>query len=117
MLNTKSLSVLVILIIIFSAVATTFGIFTHDGDGNYSHDTIRGKTITIYGTGIYKHMSNDVAIQGIAQDYLTLFAAIPLLIIGLIGTLKKIPEMAIGIVRNTGIFLRDLSLLSGYGHV
>jgi hypothetical protein len=88
MLNTKSLSVLVILIIIFSAVAASFGIFTHDGDGNYTYKTIRGKMITIYGSGIYKQMSNDVAIQGIAQDYITLFAGIPLLIIGLIGTLK-----------------------------
>ena len=33
-------------------------------------------------------MSADVAVQGIAQDYITLFAGIPLLIIGLIGTLK-----------------------------
>jgi len=84
----KPLTILVIMIIILSAVAASFGIFSHDGGGNYSYETIRGKTITIYGQGIYKHMSNDVAVQGIAQDYVTLFIGIPLLIIGLVGTLK-----------------------------
>ena len=84
----KPLTILVIMIIILSAVAASFGIFSHDGGGNYSYETIRGKTITIYGQGIYKHMSNDVAVQGIAQDYVTLFIGISLLIIGLVGTLK-----------------------------
>ena len=88
MKNVKTLIALVLLIIIFSNLAASFGIFTHDGNGNYEHETIRGKTITIHGKGIYKQMSNDVAIQGIAQDYVTLFIGVPLLIIGLIGTLK-----------------------------
>lgn len=35
----------------------------------------------IYGKGLYKDMSAEVAPQGIAQDYVTLFIAIPLLII------------------------------------
>lgn len=84
----RTIKLLVIFIVILSFVAASFGILTRDGDGDYPYETIRGKTITIYGQGIYKHMSNDVAIQGIAQDYITLFAGIPLLIIGLIGTLK-----------------------------
>ena len=86
MINLKSLNILVILIIILSIIATSFGIFSNAGEGNYSHESIRGKSVDIYGKGIYQHMSADVAIQGIAQDYITLFVGIPLLIIGLIGT-------------------------------
>jgi len=37
----------------------------------------------VYGKGLYKHMSAEVAPQGIAQDYITLFAGVPLLIIAL----------------------------------
>jgi hypothetical protein len=39
--------------------------------------SIRGENITIYGKGIYQHMAADVAIQGIAQDYVTLFMGVP----------------------------------------
>ncbi|MDZ7764483.1 MAG: hypothetical protein U5K00_08660 [Melioribacteraceae bacterium] len=35
--------------------------------------SIRGEPVLIYGEGVYKHMSADVAIQGIAQDYVTSF--------------------------------------------
>ncbi len=50
--------------------------------------SIRGKTVTIYGKGLYKHMSAEVAPQGIAQDYITLFVAIPLLIFSLLMVRK-----------------------------
>ena len=88
MINQKPLTILVILIIFLSIIATSFGIFSNAGEGNYLHESIRGKSVNIYGQGIYRHMSADVAIQGIAQDYVTLFVGIPLLIIGLIGSRK-----------------------------
>ena len=82
-----------IIIILFSAIASSVGIFTNAGSGTYEYKTIRGEVIQIYGKGIYKDMSADVAIQGIAQDYVTLFLAIPLLIFALIrfkkGSLKS----------------------------
>ena len=37
--------------------------------------------MTIYGKGLYQHMSADVAVQGIAQDYVTFFIGLPLLIL------------------------------------
>lgn len=85
----KTFKILVILIIILSVIATLCGICSHQGEGNYPYETIRGKTILIHGYGIYKHMSKDVAIQGIAQDYITLFVGVPLLLIGLIGLGKR----------------------------
>ena len=53
MINLKSLNILVILIIILSIIATSFGIFSNAGEGNYSHESIRGKSVDIYGKGIY----------------------------------------------------------------
>jgi len=86
MQNRKTISILIILISIFAAVATISGIFTDDGSGNYEFQSINNQTVTIYGKGVYENMSADVAIQGIAQDYITLFVAIPLLIIALFWT-------------------------------
>jgi hypothetical protein len=77
----KPLMILGLLIVILAIVATTTGIFSAGGPGKYEYTSIRGKTVTIYGKGLYKDMSVEVAPQGIAQDYITLFIAIPLLII------------------------------------
>lgn len=83
MKNKKSITILVILISLASIIATTNGIFTGDGPGQYEHQSIRGEKIVIFGKGLYQHMSADVAIQGIAQDYITLFAGVPLLLVSL----------------------------------
>ncbi|MCF8233865.1 MAG: hypothetical protein K9G67_02370 [Bacteroidales bacterium] len=92
MKNRKTIGILVVFIVMLSAMTASFGIFTNEGPGVYEYDSIRGKTVEIYGKGIYKHMSADVAVQGIGQDYVTLFIAIPVLLISLIafyrGSLK-----------------------------
>lgn len=77
------ITILVLLIIIISIITTTSGIFSNEGTGKYDYESIRGKTVEIYGKGIYKHMSSEVAIQGIAQDYVTLFVGVPLLLFSL----------------------------------
>jgi len=79
----KQITILVLFICITSLLTTLLGIFSNNGEGSYSYKTIRGETIVIYGKGLYRHMSADVAIQGIAQDYVTLFIGIPLLLLGL----------------------------------
>jgi hypothetical protein len=99
MKNKNLISVLVVLISIISILATSTGIFSAGGPDNYEYETIRGEGITIYGTGLYKHMSVDVAIQGIAQDYITLFVGVPLILISLFLARKS--------------SLRGLFLLSG----
>ncbi len=77
----RPLITLVFLIVILAIAATTIGIFSNDGRGEYQYTSIRGKTVMIYGKGLYKDMSAEVAPQGIAQDYVTLFIGVPLLII------------------------------------
>lgn len=88
MSNKKSISLLSIAIMILAMVAASTGIFSSDGPGPYSIETVRGETVTVYGTGLYKHMSQDVAPQGIAQDYVTLFVGIPLLLLSLLWARK-----------------------------
>lgn len=82
------ITILVIIIVCLSGITTSFGIFSHNGPGNYNYESIRGDDVKIYGLGIYRHMSADVAIQGIAQDYISLFVGIPLLLISLYGFRK-----------------------------
>lgn len=72
---------LVLLIVLFAGIASAMGTFTYKGEGNYQIESIRGQEVAIYGKGIYQHMSVEVAVQGMAQDYVTLFLAIPLLLL------------------------------------
>jgi hypothetical protein len=71
----KTVSILVLVIIIFAGTAALMGILSNDGPGQYEYESIRGKTVMIYGKGLYKHMSAEVAPQGIAQDYITCLPA------------------------------------------
>lgn len=80
MTNKKSISFLVYSIILLSAIAAITGIFSHQGPGTFEYESIRGQAVSIYGKGLYQHMSSEVAVQGIAQDYVTLFLGIPLLL-------------------------------------
>lgn len=84
----KNITILVICMAIVAIVATSIGIFSKEGSGNYQYQSIRGKTVTIYGKGLYRDMSAEVAPQGIAQDYVTLFLGLPLLFISLIKARK-----------------------------
>lgn len=84
MRNKKSVTILSLVIAILAVTAASTGIFSSEGPGAYEIETVRGDQVTVYGKGIYKHMSIDVAPQGIAQDYVTLFLAVPLLLISLI---------------------------------
>ncbi|MBZ0178631.1 MAG: hypothetical protein K8F36_05005 [Melioribacteraceae bacterium] len=79
MKQNKILTILVLLIAAAAITASSFGIFSDDGKGVYEYQSIRGEEVMIYGKGIYKHMSADVAVQGIAQDYVTLLVGVPFL--------------------------------------
>lgn len=92
MKNKTAISFLCIVIAVFSILAALTGILSGEGNGPYQYESIRGEQVNIYGIGLYRDMSADVAIQGIAQDYVTLFVAVPLLLISLFfarkGSLK-----------------------------
>lgn len=79
----KPISALVIVIVLFSGFSAAVGIFSSGGPGTYEYESIRGETVEIDGKGVYRHMSKDVAPQGIAQDVVTLIFGIPILLIAL----------------------------------
>lgn len=83
--NDQTVIILSVMIVALSLIITLTGILSDSGPGNYTYESIRGESVEIYGKGIYRHMSADVAIQGIAQDYVTLFIGIPLLVFLLTG--------------------------------
>ena len=53
------------------------------GPGPEHHVSIRGMDVMTYGYGPYRHMPADVAVQGLAQDLVTAFIAVPLLLASL----------------------------------
>lgn len=63
-----------------ATLATTAGILSSGGSGPFEHTTVRGATVTVRGIGVYRHMTTDVAVQGIAQDYVTLVLGVPALL-------------------------------------
>jgi len=84
----KPITLLVILIALLATIASLTGILSSGGSGSYHYQSIRGETVKIYGKGLYRHMSAEVAPQGIAQDYVTLCLGIPLLIFAIIWARK-----------------------------
>lgn len=83
MKNQRAISILVFVITIFSIMATSYAIFSNQGVGEYKYISIFGDTVLIYGKGLYKHDSVSMAAQAIAQDYVTLFFGVPLLVFSL----------------------------------
>lgn len=100
----QTTTLLLIAIAVLSGFAAAVGIFSTGGPGNFEYESIRGETVIIYGKGIYKHMSADVAIQGIAQDVITLLAAIPLLLISLTTSQKGSVRGRLVLTGVTGYF-------------
>ena len=101
----KPITILAVIILVSAALAASFGIFTTGGPGPYEVETVRGDTVTVYGKGIYRHMSADVAPQGIAQDYITLFVAIPLLAVSLMLARRKSIRGRFALAGTLGYFL------------
>ncbi len=93
------------MIAIIASIAAWGGIFIERGSGPYQYETIRGKVITISGEGLYRDMSADVAIQGVAQDYITLFVAIPLLLVFLYLAHRRGIRVRVILAGLTGYFM------------
>ena len=88
MKSVYTIQFLVLVIVVTAAIATLAAIFSHDGSGPYTYNSIRGHQVKIYGEGLYKDMSAEVAPQGLAQDHVTLLIGIPLLIISFVKARK-----------------------------
>lgn len=82
-LSYKQKVIMGVLIALLSVIASTTGVIgTWFIDGSkLVFESVRGDTVTLFGRGIYAHMSDMVALQGAAQDLITLLIAVPALII------------------------------------
>ncbi len=101
----KSIRLLVFVIAGLSLIASAYGIFSHQGQGQSEFKTIFGQTVTLYGKGLYKHESVSMAAQAIAQDYVTLFLGIPLLLISWYLTEKGLFKGKLLLTGTIGYFL------------
>lgn len=84
----KPLTFLIAVIVLASAFSAITGLISTGGPGIFEYESIRGFSVQIHGSGLYKHMSHEVAIQGIAQDLITLLIAIPALIVSFIYSIR-----------------------------
>ncbi|WP_202709944.1 hypothetical protein [Sporosalibacterium faouarense] len=79
----KTISILVLIIVVLSLMTSIIGVFSSKGKEENKFVSIHGESIEIYGKGIYKNDSVSVAAQGKAQDIITIIVGIPLLFISL----------------------------------
>lgn len=116
----KPIGSLVFLIAVFSFIATVYGIFSKQGDGQSELKSVFGQTITLYGKGLYKNDSVSMASQAIAQDYVTLFLGIPLLLLSLYFAKKGSMKGRLMLSGTLGYFLytyTSYSFLAMYNHM
>ena len=92
-------------IAVLALLAAGTGILSVDGPGPSELTTVRGDFVTLHGWGVYKHMSAEVAPQGIAQDYVTAFVAVPLLLISLSMARKGSLRGRLSLAGTLGYFL------------
>lgn len=83
MKTSKLLVCLVISIGLLSFVAAGLGVFWQGTSPHYSFITLRGESVSIQGSGLYRFDSVSNASQAIGQDVVTLFLGIPLLFVSL----------------------------------
>ncbi|WML57604.1 hypothetical protein [Neobacillus sp. PS2-9] len=117
MIYHRPISILVLIIIIFSIIATSYAIFSSQGPGTYEYKSIFGETINIYGKGLYQHDSAAMAIQAIAQDIVTLIVGVPLLFISIFLAWKGLFRGKLLLSGTLGYFLytyASYSFLSMY---
>jgi hypothetical protein len=105
MKSRKSITVMVILIAIFSLAACLAGLLSKGGPGEYEFRSITGELVKIYGIGLYRNDSVSIAAQGKASDLITLILGIPVLIASLHFALKGSFRARLVLAGTLGYFL------------
>lgn len=77
----KTLLIIIVTVAVLSAVTAGIGLFSkYPGNGPETIVSVWGEKVQLYGRGIYSRDSTSFAVQGRAQDAVTLFIAIPFLL-------------------------------------
>jgi hypothetical protein len=85
----KVFHVLVVLIIFLAIISSGFGLLYKSGGQPFDFLNLYGDTVKIYGNGIYKNDSYFFAHTFKGTDFMTLFVALPLMILALIMDIKN----------------------------
>jgi hypothetical protein len=102
---TKTISLLVLCIVVLSLAASAYGIFSSQGPGEYQFKSLNGQTVSIYGQGLYKNDSVSMAAQAKGQDIVTMIVGIPLLIVSLYLSRKGLLKGRLLLTGTLGYFL------------
>jgi hypothetical protein len=79
---------MIVVTAVAAVVAAAWPFVFTAGPGPSEYLSVRGETVILHGYGPYRHMPAEVAVQGLAQDLVTLFVAVPALIITLVLALR-----------------------------
>jgi hypothetical protein len=80
----RRLTPLILALAVCASAAASAPFVFRSGPGPSQHTSVRGVEVTIYGSGPYRHMPAEVAVQGLAQDLVTLIIGIPFLLVALV---------------------------------
>lgn len=69
----------VLILAALAAAAASLPFLLKEGPGPSQHVSVRGETVLLHGYGPYRHMPAEVAVQGLAQDLVTLVLGLPFL--------------------------------------
>lgn len=120
MKTSKTLIHLSILIQVLSLIAAGTGVFWQGVGSSYEFTSLRGETVTIHGSGLYRYDSVSYAAQAIAQDVVTLFLGISLLVVGIILARKDSLRGYLLLTGTLGYFLytyASYTFLSAYNEL
>jgi hypothetical protein len=84
----KTITILSILIILLTLIVAGTGVFWQREYQPVQVTTVHGQVVSTYGRGLYQFESTSLASQAIAQDVITLILGIPLLVAGLLSSLR-----------------------------
>lgn len=84
MIPARRFTLLILTLTILTTAAAAAPFVFSEGPGPQRHTSIRGVEVTTHGIGPYRHMPADVAVQGLAQDAVTLAVAVPALLLALV---------------------------------
>lgn len=87
--NDKVYTVITVAIVILAALSCFVGIFSTGGNHPLTMTSALGEEIRLYGEGLYARNSFSMAVQAIAQDYVTLILVLPCTMVALFLTRKK----------------------------
>lgn len=88
MKHTKTLFILALMVAVLAGIYSGIGLFSSGGPGNFMFTTLRGDSVKMYGQGIYQFDTAFRAPIFRGTDAITLFVAIPTLLIGAVISLR-----------------------------